>query len=142
MAGILVPVGYGVARHMVLAFSMASESSGGPGQLRVYHLALDLCDEVEAIVKQARCAPSLKDQVLRCAHSVVLNIAEGAGNMSPGKKTYHYQLANGESWECIAGLRLIKHADPRCYTAGANHKAKLVSRLLTSLIRKWDAQRN
>ena len=120
---------------------MASESSTSPGQLRVYHLALDLCDEVEAIVKRARCARSLKDQAVRCAHSIVLNIAEGAGHVSPGKKIYHYQLAHGESWECIAALGRIKKADPRSHTTGANHKAKLVSRSLTSLCRKWETRR-
>src|SRR5687768_17446381 len=120
---------------------MASESSTGPGQLRVYHLALDLCDKVEAIVKRARCPRSLKDQAVRCAQSIVLNIAEGAGHMSPGKKIYHYQLGHGESWECIAALNRIKKADPRSHTTGANHKATLVSRSMTSLIRKWETHR-
>ena len=139
-SGKVVPPGYGVALQLVLAFSMASESSTGPGQLRVYHLALDLCDEVEAIVKRARCPRSLKDQAVRCAHSIVLNIAEGAGHIT-GKKIYHYQLGHGESWECIAALDRIEKTDRRSHTTGANQKAKLVSRSLTSLIRKWETRR-
>ena len=41
----------------------------------------------------------MADQLRRSAESIVLNIAEGAGHYSPGRKIYHYQLARGSAGE-------------------------------------------
>ena len=135
-----VSISYGSARGLVFSCSMDKKPPKGPGQLRVYHVAVDLCDQVEAIIGTARCAASLKDQALRCAHSVLFNIAEGAGHWSPGKKVYHYQLSRGSSWECKAALNRIAHADPSVDIVAADRNATFASVLLTSLIRTCESR--
>jgi hypothetical protein len=61
-------------------------------------------DSVDRIARVFARNGSMADQLRRSAESIVLNIAEGAGHYSPGRKIYHYQLARGSAGECIAAL--------------------------------------
>lgn len=53
----------------------------------------------------------LRDQALRAASSIVLNIAEGAGLPSKKQKARHYNIAMGSLREVQAALEINRHAD-------------------------------
>ena len=57
-----------------------------------------------AVVPRLRGKAWLKDQLLRAASSVVLNIAEGASQHSAGMKRRHFEIALGSAGECAAAL--------------------------------------
>ena len=53
----------------------------------------------------------LADQLQRAATSVPLNIAEGAGEYSPGDKARFYRMARRSATECAAVLDVCKTLD-------------------------------
>lgn len=53
----------------------------------------------------------LRDQALRAASSVVLNVAEGAGLPSKKQKAKHYGIAMGSLREVQAALEINSVAD-------------------------------
>src|SRR5690349_9039538 len=57
--------------------------------------------------------PHLKDQALRAASSVVLNLAEGAGLPSQKQKSKHYNIAMGSLREVQAALEINTSADTK-----------------------------
>ncbi len=63
--------------------------------VQFYHLTLE-----------ARMPRHLKDQLLRAASSVSLNLAEGYGRMSVPDRQRFYRIALGSLRECQAILRL------------------------------------
>ena len=74
-------------------------------KLHVYHKALDLV----AIVHTLRPSwpsgyASLFDQLFRASTSVVLNIAEGAGEFSPRDKARFYRMALRSTTESAAAF--------------------------------------
>lgn len=77
-------------------------------RLDAYRVALELH---RALVPMARGRElySLRDQMLRAAESVVLNIAEGAGRVSPADKRRHYAIAAGSAMEVGASLELLRN---------------------------------
>ena len=54
----------------------------------------------------------LKDQLLRAAESVVLNIAEGAALPPGDRKRNHYRIALGSAAEVAAAVDLIGATGP------------------------------
>ena len=50
----------------------------------------------------------LSDQLDRASLSVPLNIAEGAGRVSPRERARHYAIARGSAVECLACLDLLE----------------------------------
>ena len=52
--------------------------------------------------------PFLKDQLKRAIVSVTLNLAEGAGRMSPADKKHFYAMARSSLFESVALLRILK----------------------------------
>lgn len=51
--------------------------------------------------------PSLKNQLIRASESIVLNIAEGAGQLTPAMKKKHYRIAFASAAESHAALDLM-----------------------------------
>ena len=49
----------------------------------------------------------LRDQLDRASVSIVLNIAEGAGRVSPADKARFYAMARGSATECAAVMDLL-----------------------------------
>ena len=74
---------------------------------RTYQIAKEFYHLVENI----EWPPHLRDQALRAASSVVLNIAEGAGLLSKRLKAKHYHIALGSLREVQAALEINKYTD-------------------------------
>jgi four helix bundle protein len=50
---------------------------------------------------------ALRDQLDRASVSIVLNIAEGAGQFAPADKAHFYLISRGSAMECLAILTLL-----------------------------------
>lgn len=85
--------------------------------LDVYRIALDFHRALLPLAKQRGLA-NLRDQLLRAAESVVLNIAEGAGRTARDDKRRFYEIAKGSATECAAVLDLLQN---RGVLAGPAH---------------------
>ena len=78
-------------------------------RLDVYQRALELLDLVDGIVDQMPPGRAhLKDQLDRAATSVVLNIAEGAGEFSAADKQRFYRMARRSATETAAILDVLR----------------------------------
>ena len=67
--------------------------------------ALDACDLVIAQMPKGRA--HLKDQLDRAATSIVLNIAEGAGEFSTAEKQRFYRMARRSATESAAVVHIV-----------------------------------
>jgi len=88
-------------------------------KLAVYRLALDLLSLIDEIAAAAAHAPGrahLRDQLDRAATSIVLNIAEGAGEFSHDEKQRFYRIARRSAVETAAILDIL---DRRAAVASA-----------------------
>jgi four helix bundle protein len=78
-------------------------------KLDVYQRALELLDVVDRIVEQMPPGRAhLKDQFDRAATSIVLNVAEGAGEFSPADKRRFYRMARRSGTESAAIVEVIR----------------------------------
>lgn len=72
-------------------------------RLIVYRKAVELLVAVRAAqIADAK----LRDEALRAAKGVCLNIAEAAGRLSRGDKARVYAIARGECVECVAAVEI------------------------------------
>lgn len=69
-------------------------------QFKTYRLALEYYRECEQI--QSQVPAHLRDQLLRAASSIVLNIAEGSGKNTSKDQQRYYSIARGSLRECQA----------------------------------------
>jgi four helix bundle protein len=103
-------------------------------RLVAYNVALELLTVVrDAAIKD----PKLRDQALRAAKSVCLNIAEAAGRRSPADKARVYSIARGELLEVAAALEiatLAGDAEPQALLTSSPITDRLYA-LLTGLSR-------
>src|SRR5687768_5644331 len=75
----------------------------------------------------------LKDQLDRSATSVVLNVAEGAGEFSPGEKNRFYRIARRSATETAAILHIVarrRHAPEEQTREARDLLARVVSMLV------------
>jgi four helix bundle protein len=78
-------------------------------RLQAYHSSLDLLDLVDQIYDaMPRGRAHLKDQLDRAATSIVLNIAEGAGEFSRDEKLRFYRIARRSATETAAILDIVQ----------------------------------
>jgi four helix bundle protein len=75
-------------------------------RLDVYRVALEF--QVQATAFALRCDAVLRDQLRRASLSIVLNVAEGAGQRSRAQKRQHYNIARGSAMECAAIVDVIR----------------------------------
>jgi len=75
-------------------------------KLDCYRLAVEFQTLAAPLLRQ-RGASSLRDQLDRASVSIVLNIAEGAGRLSPADKARFYAIARGSAMECAAIMDVI-----------------------------------
>lgn len=77
-------------------------------KLDVYRVALEFIELVEQLVSELpKGRADLVDQLRRAATSIVLNIAEGAGEFSPKDKARFYRMAKRSATECAAALDVL-----------------------------------
>ena len=72
----------------------------GHEKLEVYQAALS----VARWAMKASCGSSLKDQLVRAAQSVVLNVAEGAALPGGDAQKRHFKIALGSAAEVAAAM--------------------------------------
>jgi four helix bundle protein len=78
-------------------------------KLDTYHRSLDLLDLVDQIYEvMPRGRAHLRDQLDRAATSIVLNIAEGAGEFSVDEKLRFYRIARRSATETAAILDILE----------------------------------
>lgn len=75
---------------------------------KTLELAIEFYEKIEAL----KVSGHLRDQILRAASSVSLNLAEGNAKRSIKEKKRFYQIAYGSIQECKVILKLAKIADP------------------------------
>ena len=83
----------------------------------------DISKEFYHMVESIEWPPHLRDQALRAASSIVLNIAEGAGLPSKKKKAKHFNIAMGSLREVQAALEINRLADTVKTRAAADNVA-------------------
>src|SRR5205823_894416 len=99
-------------------------------RLEVYGMALEflvLADEVAEILIPGR--GPLADQLRRAATSIILNIAEGAGEFSRKEKARFYRMALRSATESAAILgacRVLKVVPPNRLLAGREMLLRIV----------------
>jgi four helix bundle protein len=107
-------------------------------RLTVYQIALDfvvIADDVAGAFPPGR--SYLADQLHRAATSVVLNVAEGAGEFSKKEKARFYRMARRSATESAATLdvgRVLHLADEKKLSSGRELLLRIVP-MLVSLIR-------
>jgi four helix bundle protein len=75
-------------------------------RLDVYGVALEF--QSRASVLASRADAVVRDQLRRASLSVVLNIAEGAGQRSRAQKRHHYGIARGSAMESAAIIDVLR----------------------------------
>ena len=108
-------------------------------RLLAYQVALELLRQVQELsIADVR----MRDQILRAARSVCLNIAEGVGRVGAGDKKRVYGIARGECCEAAAALD-VAIAGNECdaiESRAARDTAGRLYALLTGLMRRYDSE--
>ena len=102
-------------------------------KLDVYQVSIDLVVLIEEIVEHLpKGRAYLTDQFLRAGTSVVLNIAEGAGECSSNEKVRFYRMAKRSATECSGILDICQRLqliEASRHTRGRNLLLRVVSML-------------
>lgn len=78
-------------------------------KLKVYQAAKSLNKDVNRCIKLHSSINSVvRNQLRRASLSIVLNIAEGAGKLSPANQKNFYFMARGSAHECVAIFDILK----------------------------------
>jgi four helix bundle protein len=101
-----------------------------------YHHSLELLDVADEILEVSKLNAHLRSQLDRAATSIVLNIAEGAGEFSPREKQRFYRMARRSTNECAALFDILKRraAAPAELLAVAYERTRIVISSLVRLI--------
>lgn len=103
-------------------------------RLDVYHLALDFLVFADQVIEGLpRGRSHLADQLSRASTSIVLNIAEGAGNQSKPDKRRYYITARGSATESAALLDVYSRLtllDEAGHKRGKDTLVRVVSMLI------------
>lgn len=88
-------------------------------KLRTYDLALELYKECEKLRHDNR---YIKDQLKRASLSIVLNIAEGAGRLTPNDRKRFYTISLGSLREsqCLLEIMNEKRLSAKADKLGAH----------------------
>ena len=109
-------------------------------KLDVYKVSIDLVILVDEIVEHfPKGRAYLVDQFLRAGTSVVLNIAEGAGEYSCSEKCRFYRMAKRSATECAGILDVcqkLQLLDEQKYVKGRELIVRIVSILVKMAQRK------
>jgi four helix bundle protein len=100
--------------------------------------ALDLCDVVLAQLPPG--SGHLKDQLNRAATSIVLNVAEGAGEFSRLEKRRFYRMASRSATEAAAILHILERRSDAPGEAVGQARVML-NRVISMLVRMTKVER-
>ena len=107
-------------------------------RLDVYGAAIDFVVLANDVVERLpRGRAYLADQLQRAATSVVLNVAEGAGEFSSAEKARFYRMAKRSATECAAILDVVQRLElvaPLSLGVGRDLLLRIVS-MLTKMVR-------
>jgi len=107
-------------------------------KLDVYKIAFEFVMATESIINQLpKGRAYLIDQLQRAGSSVLLNIAEGAGEFSANEKIRFYRMARRSATECSGILDICKglhFLEEESYLAIRSLLLRIVS-MLTKLVR-------
>jgi four helix bundle protein len=95
---------------------------------------LDLSIEFYGKAEEQKIAGNLRDQLLRAASSISLNLSEGNAKRTVPEKKRYYQMAYASSQECRTVLKLAKVQDGELHDM-ANKLGAWIYNLLKSDIR-------
>jgi four helix bundle protein len=107
-------------------------------KLRVYQAAVLLDQEVRRLAAQVdRGHASDLDHLKRAVGSILFNIPEANGSVSPGRKRYHLEVARGAADECRAILkRLVADGALEAKeVVRANGLTSAIAKMLNSMMR-------
>jgi four helix bundle protein len=76
-------------------------------------ITLDLSVEFYELSEKSALKGNLRDQLLRAASSISLNLAEGNAKRTVPEKKRYYQMAYGSVQECKIILKLAKVTDEK-----------------------------
>lgn len=103
-------------------------------KLDVYQIALEFVGHVGEVLERFPSGKhSTADQLGRAATSVVLNIAEGAGEFSRAEKARFYRMAKRSATECAAALdvcRVWKLVETKALDVGREMLLRIVAMLI------------
>jgi len=103
-------------------------------KLDVYQISLEFVMTAGEIIRKFPTGRhNLADQLDRAATSVVLNIAEGAGEFSRAEKARFYRMAKRSATECAAALdicRVRKVIDEKMFDVGRVMLLRIVAMLI------------
>jgi four helix bundle protein len=103
-------------------------------RLDAYRLSLDFRRIVVRWLPLRR--TELSDQLDRASISVPLNVAEGAGRITPRDRARHFTIARGSAVECLACLDLLELEQGAPPTAEARRLIFRVLQVLSGLMRR------
>lgn len=104
-------------------------------RLDVYQRALEFLDQCDSVIDELPSGRAhLKDQLDRAATSIVLNVAEGAGEFSPHEKRRFYRIARRSATESAAILHIMARRG-HAPADSAQHARDLLGRIVSMLVR-------
>ena len=104
-------------------------------QLDVFSAAVEMVICVDEIAESLPTGRGyMRDQLRRAANSVVLNIAEGAGEYSPGDKARFYRMAKRSATEAAAQI-IVAAQLGLASTAAVPRARELLHRVVSMLVR-------
>lgn len=103
---------------------------------------LDLAIEFHDDILKLDVVGHLRDQLLRSASSIALNLSEGNAKPSLKEKRRFYQIAYGSLKEAETTMKLLKVNDPNL-AAKADHLGASLYKLMNSkFLEAMDARKN
>lgn len=104
-------------------------------KLDVYHRAIELLDQIDQVYEAMPPGRAhFRDQLDRAATSIVLNIAEGAGEFSKDEKQRFYRIARRSATETAAILDVLERRN--AVPTSVLHPARdLIIRVVSMLVR-------
>ena len=106
-------------------------------KLDVYLVARQLCRESNRLITKARKKHQRRDivdQVHRAESSIPLNIAEGSGEESVGRKAYFYRIARASATELSAAYDYMVDVD-MLDENDTRHAKELIVRIVSMLFK-------
>ena len=110
-------------------------------KLDVYQLALEVCEDVEGLLRMLPKEDArMADQLNRATLSIPLNIAEASGRFHDKERKQFFAISRGSAFECVPLLTLFEKKKRINEMEHANLREKVVRlvQMLTKLIQKFD----